>query len=190
MNDALTALGLVSGEFTGGDTFSYRMAINLSNGTTWSSNDVNSNVAGGSYFSSPFIYNLGVICVLSEVPAGEWRIEMQDSFGDGWQTTTGGGGDGITITLSNGTVIEVGLCSPYGSGAGTFLGGPDCTPTGGSSGTALFTIPPGVASADWQFPGDFYGEISFQVFAPSGNQVSDNPIGTPAGEIVLNLCQE
>jgi len=43
---------------------------------------------------------------------GIYTIEMIDSYGDGWQTNGGNGGNGIQVTL-DGEVIEVGMCSPH-----------------------------------------------------------------------------
>jgi hypothetical protein len=114
---------------------------------------------------------------------------MVDTYGDGWQTTTGGGGDGITVTLNDGTVLEVGLCSPYGSAAGTFLGSGDCTPNDGSTGTGTITIPVGTETADWFFPGDAYGEIDFEIVTPNGNVVGGYQ-GVDAGAITIDFCKD
>ena len=84
---------------------------------------------------------------------------------------------------SDGTVFEIGLCSPYQA---TF---PECIPED-SSGSDTITIPAGITSAEWNFPGDFWGEISFKIYAPSGNLVADYSAGSPAGSIALNLCNE
>ncbi|MBT8184361.1 MAG: hypothetical protein KJN76_05945 [Eudoraea sp.] len=112
---------------------------------------------------------------------GDWIVNMQDSYGDGWQTTTANGGPGITVTLNTGEVFEVGLCTPYE--ANTYA----CTPEL-SSGSATITIPDGVESAEWFFPGDNWGEISFQIIAPSGNTVADYGAGSPAGPIEIDVC--
>ena len=114
---------------------------------------------------------------------GDWIVNMQDSYGDGWQTTTANGGPGITVTLSTGEVFEVGLCTPYE--ANTYV----CTPEL-SSGSATITIPDGVETADWFFPGDNWGEISFQIIAPSGNTVASYDAGSPAGPIVIDVCKQ
>jgi hypothetical protein len=114
---------------------------------------------------------------------GDWIVDMHDSYGDGWQTTTGNGGPGITVTLSTGEVFEVGLCTPYE--ANTY----DCIPEA-SDGSATITIPTGVESADWFFPGDNWGEISFQIYAPNGNLVADYPAGSSAGPIIIDFCSQ
>jgi hypothetical protein len=112
---------------------------------------------------------------------GDWVIEMSDSFGDGWQTTGPDGGPGLSITLSTGEVFEVGLCTPYE--ANTYV----CTDEP-SFGTATVTFPDGVESAEWFFPGDNWGEISFAIYSPDGNLVAEYGPNTPAGVLVLDYC--
>jgi len=111
------------------------------------------------------------------VQIGDYTIQMHDSYGDGWQTTNGDGGDPMTATLidasGNETVIEFGLCSPYGDG---WLGNDaDCTPGPAprafTDGTTTITVPPGTVDIKWYFPGDRWGEISFEIYAPNGNQI-------------------
>ncbi|HRK53182.1 MAG TPA: hypothetical protein PK185_04655 [Cyclobacteriaceae bacterium] len=114
---------------------------------------------------------------------GVWTIEMHDSFGDGWQTNDGNGGNGIQITLNKTTVLEVGLCSPYQPSPFT------CTP-GVSNGTATITIPNGTQEASWFFPGDRWGEISFEIYGPTGALVfaSGAPGAQGAGILPVILC--
>ncbi|MEP2058409.1 MAG: hypothetical protein ABJJ05_11420 [Maribacter litoralis] len=165
----------------GGDIIRVRLAMILEDGSVYTSNNVNGNVTG-QFFASGFQYDNTVVCILDSPPAGDYTVVMQDSYGDGWQTSTGSGGPGITVTLSNGDEIQVGLCSgsasPY-----------DCI-NEPSAGTDTITIPEGLTSADWFFPGDFYGEISFQIYAPSGNLIASYEAGSAAGPIPLNLCNE
>lgn len=123
---------------------------------------------------------------------GVWTINMEDSYGDGWQTDGGNGGNGITIDL-DGTIIEVGLCSPYeGSdydctGFDTVF---DSDVLDWTSGTATIEIPEGTQSATWFFPGDAYDEISFSIVAPNGNIVAQGGPGTPAGPIEIDFCAQ
>ena len=175
--DILSALGISADQLEGGDVFSYRIAVTNADGTF---SDVSANFDNQ---SADHTFNSTVICILDEVPAGIWTIEMSDDFGDGWQTTTGNGGPGITVTLDDGTVFEVGLCTPYEDNSYDCINDPD-------SGVATITIPPGTTSAEWFFPGDFYGEIEFTIKAPSGNTVASYDLGSPAGPIALNLCNE
>ncbi len=184
-SNAVSALGIDPVIIDGGDALLFSVVIKMVNGTVFSAANTGDSVRGELFFSSPLDYSATVICVLSEVPAGDWRVEMADSYGDGWQTDDANGGSGITVTLNTGQVFEVGLCSPYL--ASSF----DCT-DGVSAGTATITMPSGITSADWFFPGDVYGEISFKIYAPSGNLVATYPGGGPAqgAPIALNLCNE
>ena len=187
--ELVAALPISNSDVDGSDQFTIRFELVLVDGRRFS-NDDNTGTLTGSFFSSPFLYTAIVVCPPRAPSPGVWTIEMQDSYEDGWQTTTSGGGPGITVTLNDGTVLEVGLCSPYGSAAGTFLGGPDCTPTPGASGTGTITIPDGTETADWFFPGDFWGEISFQIITPNGNTVADVAAGAEAGPIVIDFCKD
>ena len=182
-----STLGLNDSQVRGGDQFSIRYELVLDDGRRYSFGD-NTNTLTGSFFSSPFLYTADIVCPPIGPLPGVYTIEMQDSYGDGWQTTTGGGGDGLTLTLSTGEDFEVGLCSPYSSAAGPFLGGPECTPNDGFSGTATITRPAGVESAEWFFPGDTYGEISFQIIHPSGATIADVGASTDAGPVLINYC--
>ena len=179
-----SALQLTGDDIFGGDAFTIRFEIVRTDGARYSAAD-NSGTITGSYFSSPFEYTSTLVCGPKPTQAGTWTVEMQDSFGDGWQTTTGdGGGPGLVITLSDGTVYEIGLCSPYEDSEF------NCT-SGDSSGTATFDVPAGqTAAASIEFQGDFYGEISFQIFTPEGNKVADVGTGTDAGLIDIDYCAD
>ncbi|WP_298422390.1 hypothetical protein [uncultured Kordia sp.] len=171
----ISALGIDASALEGGDTFAYRLAVTNSQGTF---SDVSSNFDNQ---SADHTFSSTVVC-LAPPPPGVWTIDMHDSYGDGWQTI-GNSSAPITITLDDGTVFEVGLCTPYE--ANTF----DCIDES-NDGTDTITIPAGTVSADWFFPGDNYGEISFEIYAPSGNLVAAYTSGSAAGPIALNLCNE
>lgn len=175
--EILAALSLPQTALEGGDAFSYRLALTNSQGT-WS--DVSANFDNQ---SADHTFVSSVVCI-APPPAGTWTIDMADSYGDGWQPTTGdGGGAGITITLDSGEIIELGLCTPYEDP------GYDCVAES-SAGSDTFEIPVGTTSADFVFNGDNWGEMSFQIYAPSGNLVASATTGTDAGPIALNLCNE
>lgn len=131
-------------------------------------------------------YSEALVVTTNPIMSGDWVINMFDSYGDGWQTTTSNGGDGITINF-DGTIVEVGLCSPYGGAAGTFLGSNDCV-SGLSSGSATVNIPTGTQSLTWYFPGDFFSEISFDIYNPDGQLVGSVSSGTAAGFVDVDLC--
>lgn len=179
--ETLDALNLASSDIDGGDSIFLRLELVLTDGRVFT-NNAGGTVTGGSFFSSPFQYSNLLICELEFFPAGDWVIDMHDSFGDGWQTDDANGGSGMTVTLNTGQVFEFGLCSPYQGSSFS------CTPNF-SNGTTTITIPSGITTAVWFFPGDFYGEISYEIYAPSGNLVA-SASAPSAGTIALNLCNE
>lgn len=183
-----STLGLTGTDIFGGDAFTIRYEIVRTDGSTYSAAD-NSGTLTGSYFSSPFEYAATLVCGPKPTQEGTWRVEMQDSFGDGWQPTTAdGGGPGIVITLSDGTVFEIGLCTPYEDS------GYDCvgdSVDGSSEGEAFFVVPAGQTdAATIEFQGDFWGEMSFQIFTPDDNQVADVGAGSDAGAIEIDFCAD
>ncbi len=134
--------------------------------------------------SARVTHTVNLLCGGEPLPGG-YVVDMQDSWGDGWQTTTNGGGDGMTVTLidvaGDETIIEFGMCSLY-SPADGFLSSADCTPTAnGYDASTVITIPPGTVDAIWSFPGDRWGEIEFQIYNPSGVQLYSSP-GGPGGQ--------
>ncbi len=186
--ELVAALPISNDNVDGSDRFTIRFELVLKDGRRFSSAD-NTGTLTGSFFSSPFLYSATIVCPPKPPTPGVWTVNMTDSYGDGWQTDTGSGGAGITITLDDGTVLEIGMCSPYGGAAGTFLGESDCTPNDGSTGSGTITIPSGTQSADWFFPGDRYGEIGFEIVTPNGNVVGGYQ-GVEAGPIAIDFCKD
>lgn len=126
-----------------------------------------------------FVLSLDRIC---DPYPGVWTIEMHDAYGDGWQTNGPNGGNGIQVTLDDGTVLEVGLCTPYEDSP--FEG---CIPEY-VDGTGTITIPAGTTKASWYFPGDYWGEISFEIYGPEGSLIYTSPLASPAGDLPVVLC--
>ena len=62
LEEAVKALGLSSSQYKGGDTVKLRLKLNLTNGKSYSNDGVTSSLTG-SYFSSPFEYNLVIKCI-------------------------------------------------------------------------------------------------------------------------------
>jgi hypothetical protein len=123
-----------------------------------------------------------MLCIPATPFTGVYTIDMQDSYGDGWQTSTTAGGPGLTFII-DGVETQVGLCSPYETPS--YVCFPD-----DSAGTQTVTVPSDAQSLEVIFPGDAYGEISFQIYAPSGNLIADVSAGAGAGPVGLNLCDE
>ncbi len=174
---AEAAAGVGNPTYGVGDVFGVRLELVLTDGRTFSAADTSGSLQG-SYFASPYAYPVPILCAPKP---GNYRVEMHDSYGDGWQTDDGNGGSGILVTLTdaagNVSTIEVGMCSPYGAAAGTFAGGPDCTGPASTSfydATATVAIPATAELAVWSFPGDQYGEISFEIYAPDGTLLFDS----------------
>lgn len=164
LSQITTALSLTSSDFTGGDRFVIRLALNLTDGRTITFTDVASNVASSSFFRSPYRYFANVACIpLAPVP-GLYRFELVDDYGDGW--------DGAFMTV-------------------TIDGVPTVITATGSGTTFEFTIAPGTTSFDIVYtPGSFEGEHIFTILL-DGNVVAraglPGPPPTP-GQVVLSIC--
>lgn len=128
-------------------------------------------------------------------PPGDYVIEMHDSWGDGWQTNDPFGGSGMTCTLTDSSggesVIEFGMCSSFGTPPTGFLAGGLCVDGDGFDATAVVQIPAGTVSAVWSFPGDFFNEISFEIYRPNGDAmyVSGGPGAQAAEDLTVAYCQ-
>lgn len=178
--EALALGGLTPNDVFGGDAITISFELTLTDGRSFGPGSANGNVAAvGGFYSSPYLYKSLIVC---PPQPGVWTIDMVDTYGDGWQTSSGGGGSGITFALNTGEVFEVSLCSAYGPR-------PGCTDDY-SSGTATVTIPEGTSSMVATFPGDYYGEIEFVITSPTGNVLANYPTGSPAGPINLDFCND
>lgn len=180
LGEALAAGGLTLADIQGGDKLTLGLTVNLTDGRSFGPGTANGNIGAiGGFYSSPYQYSSLIVC---PPQPGVWTIDMIDTYGDGWQTSTGGGGAGITFTLNDGTVLEVSLCSDYGPR-------PGCTGNP-SSGTATVTIPAGTTTMAAFFPGDYYGEIAFTITSPTGNVLADYAPGSAGGAIPLDYCND
>lgn len=179
--EAVAAMGLGEDDYLAGDVFVIELRLNLTDGRVFGASS-SSSVLSGLYFASPYRYNALITC--SPMP-GDYLVLMFDSYGDGWQTDGGNGGNGISVDM-DGTILEIGMCTPYE--ANDYA----CTAGDGSSAQVTVTIPEGTQSASWTFPGDQYGEISFQVYAPNGDLAFDSggPGATAAGLLPIVVCSQ
>ena len=157
-----TALGLSGDQIFGGDQFTIRFELNLTDGRSFSSDD-NTGTLTQSFFRSPFLYTTNVVCAPSVPTAGDWTFDLQDSYGDGWN------GASLTVTI-DGTATEVGLDS--GSGAQVIVNVP--------AGSEVISIV--YNSGAWD------SEVTFQVTSANGNTVLDLGPNPPAGEELLDYC--
>lgn len=161
--EALSLLGLVEGDFDGGDAIQYRLELTLTDGRSFSNDDSTGTITG-SFFNAPFFYGPVIKCIPPAPVAGEYTIELTDTYGDGW----------------NGASIDVVIDGETSS----------FTIEDGSTGSASFTVPEGTAEFTLEFvSGAFDSEVLYEITAPTGETaISDGP--SPAtGTITLNICK-
>jgi len=163
--ESLSALGLSDGQYNGGDDFNFRLDLVLTNGETYSA-DSSSETLNQSYFSSPFAYRAGILCIPSSPVTGDYQLSMHDSYGDGWN------GASVRMTVD---------------GVST-----DFTIPTGSEGTATMTVPADASTLMFEFiSGDYDSEVSFEIYGPNSGNIIGSFGPTPiAGELALNLCNE
>ncbi|WP_051941707.1 hypothetical protein [Maribacter forsetii] len=160
--NALSQLGLVEGDFDGGDAIQFRLILTLTDGRTFTNDDSTGTITG-SFFNAPYFYGPVIKCIPPSPVAGEYTIDLVDSYGDGW--------NGASIDV----VID-GVASSY-------------TIEDGGAGTAAFTVPEGTTEFTLEFvSGAFDSEVTYEIIAPTGETaISDGP--SPAiGAITLNIC--
>jgi len=159
--EALAAVGLVDGQYDGGDTFNFRFVLNLTDGTSWSAANGNGNITGGSYFSSPYQYTVGVACIPVTPVTGTYTLDMEDTYGDGWD------GAFFTVSIDGATTdytVEV------------------------STASFDIVVPDGTTELTFTYtPGNFEGEHVWELTAPTGETAAAAAPG-PGGDIVLNIC--
>ena len=76
--DAVAALGLSSSQYTGGDAINIRLQLNLTDGRSFSSGDVTSSMTG-SYFKSPYGYDMIIKCIPLEAVPGIYTFSLDES---------------------------------------------------------------------------------------------------------------
>jgi hypothetical protein len=124
---------------------------------------------GGTDFLKTATINIENTCLMSPAQmVGDWRLDMQDAFGDGW--------NGASVTF------EV-------DGVGTDYDLDTYTTDGGSTGTVTITVPSGTTSLKFFFnSGDWDEEVTFQIIAPNAVEVGDYGISPAAGEFTIDAC--
>ncbi|NER15157.1 hypothetical protein GWK08_17005 [Leptobacterium flavescens] len=163
LTEAVAAVGLSDGEFFGGDQFIFRFEVVLTDGRVFSSGNANSTVTGGSFFRSPFRYTVTIKCVPPAPVPGDYTIDLEDSFGDGWD------GAFITVTI-DGTSQDITINS-------------------GSAGTFVVNVPMGTTSLVFEYtPGNFESEHTYTITAPTGETAAEDGPGPTPGPITLNIC--
>lgn len=83
LTEMLSATGLTEDDLFGGDTFTIRLALNLTDGRVFSANNAGGVITAG-FFNSPFQYKPTVICPVPETAfVGSYLIEEITDYVDG-----------------------------------------------------------------------------------------------------------
>ena len=158
IGDVISAVGVDPATLYGGDIFLVRLALNTTEGAVFTSDNVGTKIQTSSAFSSPFRYSAAVVC---PPPAGDWVIDLQDSYGDGWN------GAALIVTVNDDT-------TPYTVGASTE--------------SFTINVPPGSGALAFTFQGgDWDSEITYQITDPTGTVVADDGPTPDIGPIALTL---
>ena len=163
-----STLGLADSQLgLGGDEFNVRFELVLSDGRRFS-NGQNSGTITGSYFNSPFLYSVAVVCAPSQPTAGEWIFATTDTYGDGWN------GASLNIVLD-------------GADAGSIAnvdGGP-------VEQEFIFDVPEGTQTISIMYAGgSFDCEVLFTITSANGNEVSSQGPLPPIGVELLDYCPD
>ncbi|HMB64617.1 MAG TPA: hypothetical protein VKN36_16170, partial [Eudoraea sp.] len=165
--DALGALGLAfdPAVVAGGDQISIRFVINMTDGRSFTDIDLTGNVSGGSFYSSPLAYRASIVCPAKSGAAGTWTIDMQDSYGDGWN-------DGSLDVTIDGTTTSY-----------TF--------TTGAAAQFTFDLPADAEVLSIMYSaGAFDEENTFQVTSPTSQVVLDLGPSPAVGVELLDYCSD
>tara|TARA_B110000046_G_scaffold178876_1_gene207285 strand:- start:637 stop:1512 length:876 start_codon:yes stop_codon:yes gene_type:complete len=180
LGDAMTALGLSSSQYTGGDAVNINLKLNLTDGRSFGADQATGSMTG-SYFKSPYRYAKIIKCIPLVAVPGIYTFNMADSYGDGWQ------GGGILVTVD-------GYATKYGipddgdtTGLETFTGN-------NSSGYSTLTIPIGASTMEFSWVNDTYNsECSFNVVYTeldgTNEQTALNVSVVSAGTKTLSICR-
>lgn len=167
LQEAVTALGLSSSDYTGGDALPVRLQLNLTDGRSFTDSDASGSLQG-SYFSSPYKYNTVIKCIPTSAVPGIYTIDMVDSYGDGWN------GASIDVTID-------GESTSY-------------TLEDGASGSYEVTIPAGSSTMAFAYTsGAWDSEVTYTITytdLDGGNEQTALSESVPAeGSKVLSICQ-
>jgi len=172
LGETLEALGLLVGEYTGGDTFNYRLVYVMTDGRSFSADDASGSLQG-SYFQSPYLYQAGLLCIPDAPFPGDYKFNLYDSYGDGWQ------GSNVTVTIDNVDTV-VAIPDYWSTGEGPYKEYSMTVNVPDGASTLVFT---------WN-AGDYPGECSYKIYAPSGTLAAADGPNPTKGEIALMLCKE
>lgn len=161
--DAFAALNLDITDIEGGDLVIFSISIKMTDGTVFTSSNTGDSVRGELFFRSPLDYASTIVCLDAPTP-GDWVLDMQDLYGDGW--------NGGTITVNmDGEITTYSVSSDSGSAQ-----------------TETITVPEGTYVFTWTYTsGDWEEENLYTLTDPNDNVVLDEGPNPTVGEL-LNQC--
>lgn len=170
LGEAISAMGLSSSQYSGGDAVIIRLQLNLTDGRSYTAKDAASSLTG-SYFKSPYQYTQVIKCIPTQAVAGDYTINMIDSYGDGWN-------GGYVSVVVDGTEYKIGIPDYWGDypalSAELLWDGASF-----SSSTYTLTIPAGAAQMSFSWvKGDWDSEVSYTI-------LYDRPDGSGATQTAL-----
>ena len=165
--ESTAAMGLSSDDYFAGDLYIFELRVVLTDGRVFGAQSAGSSITGG-FIDSPYQYN-GLLTCTPE--PGSYQVDMQDSYGDGWQS------DGIEVDM-DGVISYVTLPDYWVTGLGPY-----------SSGTEYVDVPVGTGSLTWNYTGDSYpGEVTFQIYDPYGGLLGDFGPEPSPGLLPVTFC--
>ena len=165
--EVLTTLGLPFDTSYASDAINIRLVLNLTDGRSFTDTDLTGTVQGGSFFASPFAYRANIVCPPKAGTIGTWTVDMQDSFGDGW----------------NGALLDVTI-----DGETTSY---EVSEAQATVNTVTFEVTADTETLSIIFrSGDFDEEITFQVINPNNEVIVDQGPNPTVDTEFLDYCSD
>ncbi len=165
-----SALSLPGSEIFGGDQFTIRFEMVLTDGRRYSFAN-NTGTLTGAFFNARFLHTADIVCAPSVPTAGTWEVSTTDTFGDGWN------GASLDVSLDGGPVNSIANIDD-----GT-------RPFASSTQEFTFEVPVGTQTISIVFvSGDFDEEILYTITSANGNVVAEGDEPN-AGE-QLDFCPD
>lgn len=165
-----TALNLPGSEIFGGDQFTIRFEMVLTDGRRYSFAN-NSGTLTGAFFNARFLHTANIVCAPSVPTSGTWTVSTTDTFGDGWN------GASLDVVIDGGAVNSIANIDdgvrPFASSTQEFT----------------FEVPTGAQTISIVFvSGDFDEEVQFTITSANGNVVAEGD--EPNTGEVLDFCPD
>ncbi|APG61151.1 hypothetical protein [Christiangramia salexigens] len=115
--ESLSALGVDEADLVPGDQFRFRLAVNLTNGATYTAQNSGGNLSG-LFFSSPFRYNVTVGCPLEDDQfTGQYKVTLVEGFDQPFgDFTSAEFTANVSASTSTKRQVDIAWLSNYGFG--------------------------------------------------------------------------